>query len=213
MQNEQKVTTLLLDAPAGVLEVVYHPVEQAIYPRTAVICHPHPLHGGTMNNKVVITLERAFIDKKISVVRFNFRGVGKSAGEYDGGKGELDDLYTIIQWIKKTQNNPSLILAGFSFGAYIAAQAALRYTPELLLSVAPAVHHQDYEHVASLTCPWIVVQGEQDEIVPPEQVFSWVASLPRDINLISFPQTGHFFHGQLLHLRQQLEVALTQYIP
>lgn len=204
-----KSTTFLLDAPAGVLEVAYAVAPAQSQAITAIICHPHPLHGGTMSNKVVTTLERTLVDKGINALRFNFRGVGKSTGEHGHGKGELEDLNTVIQWLQTNHPHQQLILAGFSFGAYIAAQAAISYSPKVLISVAPAVTNQDYQQVETLTCPWIIIQGEQDEVIVAEKVFDWIAALPRKVILLRFPDAGHFFHGHLLALREQLSNALT----
>jgi len=176
----------------------------------AIVCHPHPLHGGTMNNKVVTTVARAFLKLGYAAIRFNYRGVGRSDGEFAQGEGETDDLFAVIDWVKKQFPNTTISLAGFSFGAYVATNAAHRLSDvKQLVLVAPAVHHHDYSKFGAITCPWIIVQGEDDEIVPPQQVFDWVATLPRPVTLIRMENTTHFFHGKLVELRDRLfEVVL-----
>lgn len=205
----EKESTFLLPGPAGELEVLAANVEAAndITP-IAIICHPHPLHSGTMNNKVVTTLARTFKDLNLRTVRFNFRGVGKSTGTYDQGVGECDDLITIINWVKQLFPQAPIWLAGFSFGSYIAAKVSTQIQIAQLVCVAPPVINFKMENLPPITCPWVIVQGDQDEIVSAGAVFAWAESVVHKPVIIRMPGAGHFFHGQLLELRDRLERSL-----
>lgn len=206
--NLQKEVTQLISGPAGQLEVILaEPTEE---PRNAwgVVCHPHPLFGGTMHNKIVTTLVKTFQGLGVATVRFNFRGVGRSEGQFDNGNGELDDLKAVIDWVQQQQKKSAIWVAGFSFGAYIAAKAATQIPVNKLVTVAPAVQHFPMQALPPITCPWVLVQGELDDIVPPQEVFAWAeARKPKPI-ILRFPQAGHFFHGQLGELRTRIQEAL-----
>jgi len=200
-ENEQ---TFQIEGPAGLLEILTDSPKESAINKIAIICHPHPLHQGTMHNKVVTTLAKTFKQMGMRTVRFNFRGVGKSEGKFGNMDGEVDDLKALLAWVKQLRPNDKIWLAGFSFGAYIAAKIASEKTPEQLISIAPAVHHADYYALPKMQCPWLVVQGENDEIVPPEQVYSWVEKSISQPMLIRMPETSHFFHGKLNDLRDIL---------
>lgn len=200
--------TQLINGPAGKLEIaVIEPTEEE---RSAwgVICHPHPLHGGTMNNKVVTTLAKTFQGLGLNTVCFNFRGVGKSEGEYDEGAGEINDLLAVVDWVQQTSRQKEVWLAGFSFGAYIAASAAPIIDAKRLVTVAPAVQHFPMETLPPILCPWVLVQGERDDVVPPDLVFKWAENRDPKPVIIRFPEAGHFFHGQLSELRTRIADAL-----
>lgn len=197
--------TLLIPGSAGELEIL--PVDAASK-KTAIICHPHPLQGGTMTNKIVTTLARTFADCGCNTVRFNFRGVGKSTGEYDDGRGELDDLKTVVAWAKKNFQINELWLAGFSFGGWIATKGALQLSPQKLITVAPMFARLKQENIEDLKTDWILVQGEQDELVSAEALFAWTEQLTHPPHILHFPETGHFFHGKLGLLREQLTQVL-----
>ena len=171
----------------------------------AVVCHPHPLHGGTMNNKVVQTLARAFVQRGWRSVRFDFRGVGASAGHWDGGVGEVDDALAVVRAFRAP--GEPLALAGFSFGAYVASQAAARQArqapAEHVVLVGPAV--QNFA-VAPLPSGSLVVHGEADEVVPLSAVLDWAR--PQAQPVVVVPGTGHFFHGQLPLLKSLVLGAL-----
>lgn len=198
----------LIDGEAGHLEILTtSPDDSSTRNKgVAVICHPHPLHQGTMNNKVVHTLSKAFHNKGLHTVRFNYRGVGKSEGEYGNSIGEVADLLSVLKWVDLVLDSPSIWLAGFSFGAYIAARGSSLHACNQLYSIAPAVTNQPYETLSTVACPWIVVQGEKDEVIAPEKVYQWFdnAQTP-NMQLIKCPDTSHFFHGQLVNLRQIVE--------
>ena len=179
--------------PAGAIEcAIDAPAGEAI--GTAVICHPHPLHGGTMDNKVAQTLARAFIQLGYRAVRFNFRGVGASQGAHDEGPGEVDDALAVIAFHR--QPHQPLMLAGFSFGAYVASQAAARLGDDMkaqrLVLVGPSTQKQQVPNVPADT---VVIHGEADDVVPLAATLDWAR--PQALPIIVFPGVGHFFHGQL----------------
>lgn len=200
---------LFLTSPAGHLEtIITRPLSVEANRVVTVICHPHPLYGGTMNNKVVTTLTRAFIETNGWAVRFNFRGVGKSTGVYGHASGEIEDLLAVIQWVRQNFSGYAVKLAGFSFGSYIAASVAAQDAEiQHLITIAPAVNHFDFTQIRSVACPWLLLMGEADEIVPVESVKQWLATTPVKIKSIFFPGVGHFFHGHLLQLREALKQA------
>lgn len=205
---EQPQTALIIPGPCGDLEAVIHKPNQENQQHIAVVCHPHPLYQGAMNNKVVTTLAKLWSDCGYYTMRFNFRGVGKSAGSYDEARGEVDDALAIIQWLQHQLPNRQLILSGFSFGAFIAAQVALKIEVATLVLIAPPVTNFRFAQLSEFSCPWIVVQGEQDEIVALDQVIAWCQSRQHPPQLILMPETTHFFHGRLTELREKLVVAL-----
>ena len=204
---EKSQTSLFVSGPCGDLEAIIHKPTQENKQFIAVVCHPHPLYQGTMNNKVVTTLAKLWSDLGYYTVRFNFRGVGKSAGTYDEGLGEVDDALTIIQWLQQQFPNRQLILSGFSFGSFVAAQAALKVDVATLILIAPPVTNLRFSQLAEFSCPWIVVQGEQDEIVAVDEVIAWCQARQHPPQLILMPKTTHFFHGRLTELREKLIAA------
>lgn len=173
-----------------------------------VVCHPHSLQGGTLHNKVVTTLARTFRGLGICSVRFNFRGVGETEGEYDGGIGESDDLLTVLKWLIQHKPDATILLAGFSFGAYVAYRAASQWSMKrpikLLIQVAPPVNHYDFDTLTKPPCPHFVLQGDQDEVVPAQEVYAWVDRMQPKPELIRFPKASHFFHGMLIELKSQI---------
>lgn len=190
--------------PAGVIEcAIDEPTER---PRgVAVICHPHPVHGGTMDNKVAQTLARSFVGCGWRAVRFNFRGVGASAGHWDEGRGEVDDALAVIG----AQRDPALpfALAGFSFGGYVAAAAADRLREDALVDrlvlVAPAAATFDMPPAAAGDT--LVIHGDADEVVPLQATLAWARSQIQPV--VVLPGVGHFFHGQLTLLRRLVSRA------
>jgi alpha/beta superfamily hydrolase len=169
--------------------------------RFAVVCHPHPLYGGTLDNKVVYTLARAFVELGVPSIRFNFRGVGGSAGRYDEGRGETADALAVIAYGRERWPDASLWLAGFSFGGAVAVRAAAQARPERLVTVAPGITRVAMEGVDSPSCPWLIVQGDADDVIEPAAVREWASrqSLAPTVRLL--PGAGHFFHGRLHELR------------
>lgn len=194
-----------IPGPAGAIQgITACPPEGRDMHAIGVICHPHPLYGGSMHNKVVDVLSRTLNDVGIGTLRFNFRGVESSEGEYAQGIGEADDLRAVLQWAQKQRPGHALWLAGFSFGAYIALSVAREYPLNGLITVAPPVNFFDFTALSPPDCPWILVQGEADEIVPSTDVFDWVGRQSPAPRIIRMPDVGHFFHGRLNQLRQQL---------
>jgi uncharacterized protein len=193
-----------LAGPAGAIECAID--EPAAAARgVAVLCHPHPQFGGTMDNKVVQTAARAFVQLGYRAVRFNFRGIGASAGTWDAGRGEVDDALAVISAHRSTEA-PALVLCGFSFGAWVASQAARRLDPgqqaERLVLIGPAV--QSFA-LAPVPADTLVIHGEHDDVVPLLAVFDWAR--PQSLPVTVVPGGGHFFHGQLPLLRQIIVAA------
>ena len=209
-----EATVLLLPGPAGAIELgCALPEPGTARVGTAVICHPHPLQGGTMHNKVVTIIERALLELGLAVVRFNFRGVGKSEGVHDNGIGETEDVLAIAAWLRAVRPGDTLWLGGFSFGSYVALRAAGTLKPAQLILVAPPVGRWDFEGIAAPACPWLIVQGEDDEVVDPKAVFAWAEALQPPPHLVRMPETGHFFHRSLMDLRGALKNALGANLP
>lgn len=200
--------SMLISGLAGQLEIMVTEVDHAN--TAAIICHPHPLYGGTMRNKVVTTLMQVFRDLNMPTVRFNFRGVGKSSGSFADGVGETEDLLAVVEWAKSHFKVNNIWLAGFSFGGYIAARATETVRPELLITVAPQASRFTAEKMPIISCPWIIVQGEQDEVVPPSEVYALVDALQPKPILIRIPNAGHFFHGQLVELKNKIGETISQ---
>lgn len=204
---------LNIPGPVGPLEAIIAPPAIELAPIVSIICHPQPTQGGTMQNKVVSTLARAFYDLGIWSVRFNFRGVGASAGVYDNGQGEVDDLLAIATWVQQYFPSHALWLSGFSFGGYIALQGAMH--PELieqvkqLITVAPALNYLYFpKNVTTIRCPWLLIMGENDEVVSTQGVKDWIDAQSAPVTAIYLPEVGHFFHGHLIDLRERLKERL-----
>jgi alpha/beta superfamily hydrolase len=198
---------LFIEGQAGALEAI---VEETAVPGSSygIVCHPHPLFGGTMDNKVVTTVARALHETGIPTVRFNFRGVGASAGEYDQGVGETTDADAVATWGARRWPGRDLVMAGFSFGAYVALRLAQQRVPRHLITVAPALEPFDAFGMAVPRCPWLVVQGDADDVVDPATVIDWVNGLDPKPRLVVLPGVGHFFHGRLRELRDAVVDAI-----
>ncbi len=195
--------------PVGRLETVLNRGQgEDCHHAVAVVCHPHPLYDGSMHNKVTYTLARTFNQQGVPALRFNFRGVGDSEGVYDQGQGETDDLLALIEQARALYPGREVWIAGFSFGAYIALRAIGRADCAHLFTIAPPVNFFDFSRLRTPGCPWLLVQGEADEIVPCEQVVSWAKSLRPGPELVVLPEVGHFFHRKLGLLRSVLEEHL-----
>jgi len=171
-----------------------------------VLSHPHPQFGGTMNNKVITTLERAFQRLGYGTVAYNFRGVEASEGEYDGGDGEQADLVAVVAWLRQNQDVGHLTLAGFSFGSYIALKQAEYLKADAICTVAPPVSMMDFSQIAP-QMPWILIQGGQDEVINAKEVLDWLWHLPKQPDVYWRAQASHFFHGQLVWLKKVIEMA------
>jgi alpha/beta superfamily hydrolase len=191
---------VFIDGPAGPVEAL---VERPATPAKglfAVCCHPHPLYGGTMDNKVVHALARAARDVGVPAIRFNFRGVGGSQGSYDDGIGETDDALAVADWATAEFGGRPWAM-GFSFGSFVAYGLALSRAAERLVVVAPPVQRFDFTQLAVPHCPWLVVQGDADELVNHEAVTGWTRSLKPAPEVSLFAGADHFFHGRISELR------------
>ncbi|WP_423063394.1 alpha/beta hydrolase [Candidiatus Paracoxiella cheracis] len=208
-QFPQQEERFFLPGPAGQLEVLTTWPKEAAKKRVGIICHPHPQQEGTMNNKVVTTIAKAFDRLGLATVRFNFRGVGKSEGEYAKTIGERDDLSAIVEWVRHVLPDYEIWLAGFSFGSYIAASIANQERVSQLLTIATTVNHYDFASLTNIQCPWLSIVGEQDELVPVEEVEAFAAHPPVPMKLIVLPEVGHFFHGHLIELRELIITELS----
>ncbi len=193
---------LFIPGPAGKLESIFEFPSDGEILGTAVVCHPHPQHGGTMHNKVAHTLARAFVRSGFAVLRFNFRGTEDSEGEYDEGVGELDDALAAMAWIRDQQPDVPMWLAGFSFGAAIAVRAAVEQPVAGLISVAPAIYRFAGNLQGQPDCPWLIIQGDEDELVEVDETVEWVDSLAPGPELLIMTGAEHFFHGRLHELRE-----------
>jgi uncharacterized protein len=203
---------LMIAGPVGALEALLEtPPAAGPTPRAfGVVCHPHPLHGGTMDNKVVWSVARAFEQLGAPAIRFNFRGTGASQGSYDDGRGETEDALAAIAFGRQRFPGAALWLGGFSFGAAVAVRAAGEAHPGRLVLIAPGITRVDVSAAAPPQCPWLIVQGDADDVVPPGQVLAWAQALSPAPTVQLLPGAGHFFHGRINQLRD-LVVAFMQH--
>ena len=185
-----------LTGTAGNLEGIAHLPDDA--PRgIAVVAHPLPTMGGTMENKVVTTLAKTFVELGCVALRFNFRGVGASAGEFDDGDGEVEDVLAVVRHARQEYGDLPLILSGFSFGGYVQARAAQQLHPQHLVLIAPAVGRFAVPDVPANT---LVIHGDMDEVVELQELLKWAR--PQELPVIVLAGAGHFFHGRLVQLKQ-----------
>lgn len=188
----------LIDEPVGV------PVNRAM-----VICHPHPLYGGAMTNKVVHTLAKAINDLGGAAVRFNFRGVGASEGAYADGVGETQDALAALAYAQQRWASVPLLLGGFSFGGAVAIRAAAAASNvDALVTVAPAIRRIKVPTHTLPKCPWLIVQGDRDELVDAEDVQAWAGALSVTPQIVVMRGVEHFFHGRLNDLREAVSTWL-----
>ncbi len=205
----------IISGPAGDIEVILEVPTNVDHRYLAMLGHPHSLQGGTMQNKVVTTMARAFRELSIASIRFNFRGVGRTAGEYDKGIGESQDMLYLLSLCECT--NAMVFFAGFSFGSYVAFKALTEYQanysePTALITIAPSVHHYDYSLELRPNTPWLIVIGQEDEIVPVPSVTEFVQAHILSPEVEYFPDTGHFFHGKLLDLKAVLQTYIRKWL-
>ncbi len=194
-----------IPGPEGLLEALLEAPRESSGRGLAIVCHPHPRHHGTMLNKVVHTICRAMNELGLPAVRFNFRGVGASEGAYADGVGEIEDVRAVAEWARARHPELPVWLAGFSFGAGVCARAAAAIRPTQLVAVAPPAARLGPELSAVVpTCPWLVIQGDADEVVSCDDVRAWVSGLSPAPEFVVLPEVGHFFHGRLTLLRETL---------
>lgn len=201
--------TELIDGPAGPLELQREAPRSAASPTgLALICHPHPLYGGTLDNKVVYTLARCALSIGLSAVRFNFRGVGRSGGAYDNGVGETEDAAAVLAWAGAQQADARVLLMGFSFGAAVALRLAAQIEAVQLVTVAPPLVYFDHEPLVQPRCPWLLVHGTADTTVPWPETQDRLKRYEPSPQLVVSPGVDHFFHGKLGELRAAVEPVL-----
>jgi uncharacterized protein len=215
IRRAPRAERLTLAGPAGGLEALIEtPVAEdggsAAVSAFAVVCHPHPLYGGALDNKVVHTLARAFNQLGAPTVRFNFRGVGTSAGTYDEGRGETQDALAVIAYGRQRWPGAALWLGGFSFGGSVAVWAAGEARPARLVAVAPGITKIGVTGAAPPACPWLIVQGDADDVVPPEAVLAWARTLKPAPEIAVLSGAGHFFHGRINDLREIVVAFMTR---
>lgn len=198
------------DGAAGTIEGLLDRPREAAH-AVAIICHPHPLFQGTMHNKVAYMLARACTDAGALALRFNFRGVGASSGVHDEGDGETDDAVSAADWLCAQHPGLPLWLGGFSFGGMVALRAALRLTPARLVTVAPSV--KQLAGAARPDCPWLLAQGDADDVVGTKAVLDWAQAHQPQPDIERFAGVGHFFHGSLTDLRTTVSDWLTTTAP
>jgi alpha/beta superfamily hydrolase len=195
---------LIVKGEIGSLEALLSIPKSCSTRYAALIGHPHSLQGGTMNNKVVTTLARVFKELNVPSLRFNFRGVGASEGVYDHGVGESKDMLILAQQWQEQNPDIHLIFSGFSFGSYVAYRTAASCPQSSLITIAPPVHHYDYHEFKPDLSSWLIVQGDEDEVVPYSLVEQFAKQATPPIPMVTFTGTSHFFHGKLIELKSQL---------
>ncbi|MGH8456958.1 MAG: alpha/beta hydrolase [Stenotrophobium sp.] len=195
---------LRLYGPAGRIEALLSaPREPAARPGFAVICHPHPLLGGAMSNKVVYTLAASAQKCGLYVLRFNFRGVGRSEGVHDEGRGETADTQFLVDWLRGRLPGARLALMGFSFGAFVSVKAAQQARPQLQVSIAPPFEKYVAEPIPPRPdCPWLVVHGTDDEVVSYVDTVRILKTFSPPPELVTLEGAGHFFHRRLGDLQE-----------
>lgn len=205
--------TVLLPGAAGDIETLV--AMPATPPRgLAVVCHPHPLHGGALSNKVTYQLASCALKAGLVTARFNFRGVGRSAGSHDHGRGETDDTLVVTQALRDALPGKPLLLAGFSFGAFVALKAAARARPQLQVSIAPPFTYFAGEPLpVRPDAPWLVVHGRDDEVVPYAEATAVLQQFQPPPELVTLDGVGHFFHGRLGDLERAVSTFIARAWP
>lgn len=191
---------VLLSAPAGEVR------------GCALVCHPHPLFGGAMSNKVVYALASAALKAGLVTLRFNFRGVGASQGAHDRARGETDDTVMLARWLRERSGQPALLLAGFSFGAFVSLGAAAHVQPQALVSIAPPFgrYFDDAPAPPHPRCPWLVVHSRDDEVVSFDETSAVLRGYAPPPQQVIVDGAGHFFHGRLGDIQTALAPFLAQ---
>ena len=205
-------TPLLIDGPVGHLEALY--LDQPQAKGLALLCHPNPVQGGTMMNKVVSTLQRTARDAGLTTLRFNYRGTGASQGSHDMGTGEVDDALAAAYWLRAKHPDLPITLLGFSFGGFVAASLGGRLEAEgealkHVFMIAPAVMRLRDEDALPHECALTVIQPQTDEVIDPHLVYDWSEDLSRPHELLKVAECGHFFHGKLPELKELVAPRLS----
>jgi alpha/beta superfamily hydrolase len=207
--------TLMLDGPAGRLEVLLTAPRQSPPAGIAAVCHPHPLYGGAMSNKVVYSLASSALHAGLLTARFNFRGVGRSEGRYDQARGETDDTLAVVTYLRGLLPQAPLLLAGFSFGAHVSLRAAPQALPAALVSISiPFGHYVDGAvNPPHPGCPWLEVHSEDDEVVNYAESMAALASYDPPPRLVRFDGACHFYHGRLTELQAVVQPFVQSHFP
>ncbi|WP_182656493.1 alpha/beta hydrolase [Stenotrophomonas lacuserhaii] len=206
--------TLVLAGPVGPLDAAVDlpKPEVPAQPVTAILCHPLSTEGGTMHNKVVTMAANTLRDLGVATVRFNFRSVGESAGRFDHGNGEQDDLKAVVAWVREQRPDDQVWLVGFSFGAFVSLKVTAEVQPQALVSIAPPAGRWDFGGIQP-PAQWLVIQGDQDEIVDPQAVYDWLETVDAPHELVRMPDTSHFFHRKLIDLRGAITHGVKRWLP
>lgn len=207
MHHEKK---LWLKGVSGKLEAIWHQPANKRDDYVAILAHPHPLYDGTMNNKVITTLAKTFAELGIPSLRFNYPGVGQSEGEYGHGDGEALALIKIAKALLKEKPHAKLILAGFSFGTYVSTKASSEVPTALLISLAPSVENFDFSPYLFTSNPWLITIPKEDEVVDAKAAIQFFEDLAENIKVTIYEKCSHFFHGQLVTLRKDLNKAIKE---
>ena len=211
-----KSVTELISGQNGLIEVRYKGLSSESGDshksvKLVVLSHPHPLYGGTMSNKVVTTMERAFQSLGYVTVAYNFRGVGKSEGEHDQGMGEQDDLIQVVDWARARFKSTHLTLAGFSFGSYVALKAYQEFnnilSVDALCTVAPPVGLYDFSGIHPVNVPWVLIQGGKDEVVSAPEILQGAMAGEFQPDVYWRAEASHFLHGELIWLKNVILLA------
>jgi len=199
---QENRTRGVIDGPGHQLEVAIS-LPEGQTRGMALVCHPHPQHGGTMDNKVVTMLARAANEMALAAVRFNFRGVGKSGGDYDGGRGELEDAPAVGHWAQQAGDLPLTLLAGFSFGSAVALHMAASAPPPILITVGFPAEYFDGA-IPRPQSRWLALFGSDDDVIDVDQAIRRVGALTPPPEVLVMPGAGHFLHGRLTELRRHV---------
>jgi alpha/beta superfamily hydrolase len=197
-----QTTRLALPGPAGRIQATLSMPPLPSPVGVAIICHPHPLYGGMMDNKVVTTLARCCTEAGLAAMRFNFRGVGTSEGHFDQAAGETEDALAVLDWLLAATGLRHHALLGFSFGGLVAAKTAAQRQPLQLVTVAPALHYSGEDTPPDPGCPWLLVHGRDDDVVDCADTVARVQHLQPPVDVRLLDGVGHFYHGRLGDLRE-----------
>jgi len=206
---------MFVDGPAGRLETLLAAPRQGAPAGICLVCHPHPLYGGAMSNKVVYALASSALQAGLLTARFNFRGVGQSEGVYDQTRGETGDALAVYAWLRRQLPQAPLVLAGFSFGAYVSLKAAAEARPALQISVSIPFgkYLENAEPPPHPGCPWLALHSADDEVVNYDDTLAVLQAYVPPPQLVRFEGAGHFYHGRLSELQQTLLPFLQQHLP
>ncbi|MCX9010842.1 MAG: alpha/beta fold hydrolase [Candidatus Methanoperedens sp.] len=210
IEKPHKTIELMLPSPAGELEALLMLPEAEEHNIAAVVCHPHPLYGGSMHTKVVVTVSHAFLDAGIPSLRFNFRGVGKSSGRYDNGRGELDDVRAAIDYM--TERYERLIVAGHSFGAWMGMRAGCEDERVLMIiGIGTPVNFADMGFLRDCAKPKIFIHGTMDKLIPIGKVEELFTEIPEPKKFVKIEGADHFFTGKLDELEGAVRDLVEKY--